>query len=98
VSAGTFCRCSVCGAPAELSAASLDPRYPLGRCDRGHKGQPLVPVVTSPQRFYQLADQKRRRAAQRRHSQHLQPRGKPSRNCAACRELLGRRGAIHAIP
>jgi hypothetical protein len=89
-------RCSVCGAAAEYAAQSIDPRYPLGHCSVGHKGQPLVPVVDSPQRFWELAAAKRRESERRRHARHLSPGGKLSSRCQACADLRGARQAIHA--
>jgi hypothetical protein len=89
-------RCTLCGGPATISAASLDPRWPLGVCEKGHKGQALVPVATDRQRFERLAAGRRRELDRRAHARHLAPGGKLSKRCAACQGMAPAQEVVHA--
>lgn len=86
-------RCALCDAPAELSTASLDPRWPLGFCSGRHSGSGLVPLVDTQERRLDLEQQRRAIAVRERHRAHVADRGHLVPTCPYCAELISGRVA-----
>jgi hypothetical protein len=80
--------CSRCGAEALLVGASLDPRHPLGRCQRQPRSCGQVPVIRDRDELVATLNANKVSRARVRHLAHL--KGHLVRDCVECQVMLAR--------